>query len=55
LMRLTGPLLTLLGHGFSGRDLILLTGGTFLLMKATVEIHERLESEPRTSGVAHRQ
>jgi predicted tellurium resistance membrane protein TerC/CBS domain-containing protein len=45
--KLTGPLLTLLGHEFSGRDLILLTGGTFLLMKATVEIHERLEFEPR--------
>jgi CBS domain containing-hemolysin-like protein len=43
LTTLTSSLFVLLGHGFSGRDLILLGGGLFLLLKATVEIHERLE------------
>jgi predicted tellurium resistance membrane protein TerC len=47
LTTLTSPLFTTLGHAFSGRDLILLVGGMFLLLKATVEIHERLEREPR--------
>jgi predicted tellurium resistance membrane protein TerC len=42
---LTQPLFTLLGHEFSGRDLILLAGGLFLIAKATFEIHERLEGE----------
>ncbi|MSO56975.1 MAG: TerC family protein [Acidobacteria bacterium] len=45
IMRLTQPLLTAFGHGFSGRDLILISGGLFLLWKATMEIHERLEGE----------
>jgi predicted tellurium resistance membrane protein TerC len=45
IMRLTEPLFTAFGHGFSGRDLILISGGLFLLWKATVEIHERLEGE----------
>jgi predicted tellurium resistance membrane protein TerC len=40
---LTAPLLTLLGQEFSGRDVILIAGGLFLLAKATVEIHESLE------------
>jgi predicted tellurium resistance membrane protein TerC len=43
--RLTAPLFTVLGQGISGRDLILLTGGVFLLFKATREIHERLEGD----------
>ena len=42
-MRLTAPLFSLLGHPFSGRDLILMGGGLFLLSKATREIHEKLE------------
>jgi predicted tellurium resistance membrane protein TerC len=45
IMRLTEPLFTALGHPFSGRDLILMSGGIFLLWKATVEIHEKLEGE----------
>ena len=45
IMRLTAPMFTAFGHGFSGRDLILITGGLFLLWKATIEIHERLEGE----------
>ncbi len=43
LMRLTEPVITLFGHAFSGKDLILIGGGLFLLGKATLEIHERLE------------
>jgi len=42
-MGLTRELFTLIGHGFSGRDLILLGGGLFLLAKATFEIHDKLE------------
>ena len=45
IVRLTRPLFEVAGHGISGRDLILLVGGLFLLGKATHEIHERLEGE----------
>lgn len=45
IIRLTEPLFTVLGRGISGRDLILLVGGLFLLGKSTKEIHERLEGE----------
>jgi predicted tellurium resistance membrane protein TerC len=45
IIRLTAPLFTVLGEEISGRDLILLGGGLFLLAKATLEIHERLEGE----------
>ena len=44
-MRLTDPLFTVLGEELSGRDLILLGGGMFLLFKATLEIHHKLEGE----------
>lgn len=43
-MTLTAPILTVLDKGFSGRDLILLAGGLFLIAKATFEIHDKLES-----------
>lgn len=43
--RLTEPLLTVFGHGFSGRDLILVAGGLFLVAKSTHEIHGKLEGE----------
>jgi predicted tellurium resistance membrane protein TerC len=43
IMRLTAPLFSVLGRDLSGRDLILIAGGLFLLGKATLEIHERLE------------
>ena len=43
--RLTSPLFSVLGKSISGRDLILLAGGLFLLAKATREIHEKLEGE----------
>ena len=44
-IRLTAPLFTTLGQEISGRDLILLFGGLFLLGKATYEIHDNLEGE----------
>ena len=43
--RLTSPLFDILGRPISGRDLILIGGGLFLLAKATIEIHNRLEGE----------
>src|SRR5262247_4026360 len=43
IIRLTRPLFTVLNNEISGRDLILLGGGLFLLGKATLEIHEGLE------------
>ncbi|MEP6782073.1 MAG: TerC family protein [Acidobacteriota bacterium] len=43
--RLTEPLITVFERGLSGRDLILVIGGLFLLFKSTREIHERLEGE----------
>jgi predicted tellurium resistance membrane protein TerC len=42
-MGLTEPLINIIGKGFTGRDLILLGGGLFLIVKATREIHENLE------------
>ena len=45
IVKLTGPLFTLLGKTYSGRDLILIGGGLFLLAKATHEIHDKLEGE----------
>jgi predicted tellurium resistance membrane protein TerC len=45
IMRLTAPLVTVLGNEISGRDLILIVGGVFLIFKATREIHEKLEGE----------
>ncbi|MFP5226281.1 MAG: TerC family protein [Acidobacteriota bacterium] len=45
IIRLTAPLFVIAGHAISGRDLILIGGGLFLLAKATIEIHERLEGE----------
>jgi predicted tellurium resistance membrane protein TerC len=43
--RLTKPLFYVLGLAITGRDLILIGGGLFLLAKATIEIHDRLEGE----------
>ncbi len=45
IVRLTAPLFTILAQEISGRDLIMLGGGLFLIGKATLEIHERLEGE----------
>ena len=45
IVRLTAPLFALWGHEISGRDLILIGGGLFLLAKSTHEIHGRLEGD----------
>ena len=50
IMRLREPLFSALGRGFSGRDLILIAGGTFLMWKSTREIHNRLEGEGGEEG-----
>ena len=48
IMRLTNPLFTVLDRPVSGRDLILIGGGVFLLFKSTREIHHKLEGEDPT-------
>jgi predicted tellurium resistance membrane protein TerC len=45
MVRLTKPLFEIFHHGVSGRDLILICGGLFLLGKSTHEIHDKLEGE----------
>ena len=55
-MGLTRPLFTVLGNEMSGRDLVLLVGGLFLIYKATHELFERIERshEEDTKGGAQR-
>lgn len=53
---LTDELFSIAGKGFSGRDLILLAGGLFLIYKATTEIHTKLEGDdhhPDAGSVKH--
>ena len=45
IMGLTRPLFTILGREISGRDIILIAGGLFLLGKSTLEIHDKLEGK----------
>jgi predicted tellurium resistance membrane protein TerC len=45
IIRLTAPLFVVLGQAISGRDLILIAGGLFLVAKSTYEIHDKLEGE----------
>ena len=45
LVQLTSPLVSFWGFQLSGRDLILIVGGFFLLFKGTLELHERLEGK----------
>jgi predicted tellurium resistance membrane protein TerC len=45
IIRLTEPLFTIAGTNISGRDLILIFGGLFLIAKATYEIHDKLEGD----------
>ncbi|MGH8760055.1 MAG: TerC family protein, partial [Burkholderiales bacterium] len=54
-MSLTAPLFTVFSLKISWRDLILILGGVFLLIKATIEIHDRLEAGPpeHPDSVAH--
>lgn len=53
-MGLTAPIFTVLEHDVSGRDLILLGGGLFLIYKATMEIHEKLEGTEHEAGAVVR-
>ncbi len=50
LVHLTEPVVALLGHGFSWRDIVLIAGGGFLLYKGTREIHLRVEGENEDPG-----
>ena len=52
IMSLTRPLFAVLGHDFSGRDLILLGGGLFLIFKATWEIYDKLEVQHTQTAAA---
>jgi predicted tellurium resistance membrane protein TerC len=47
---LTQPLVTVLGHAFTGRDLLMLAGGLFLMAKAVREIHHSVEEADRTEA-----
>jgi predicted tellurium resistance membrane protein TerC len=47
IMTLQRPLFAIMEHSFSGRDLILLGGGLFLLAKSTFEIHHKVEGDPQ--------
>jgi len=46
IMKLTAPLFSVLGMEISGRDLILISGGLFLIAKSTMEIHKNVEGDP---------
>ncbi|HKQ94802.1 MAG TPA: TerC family protein [Aestuariivirgaceae bacterium] len=46
IVTLTAPLFTVFGHGISWRDLILISGGLFLVWKSTKEIHHRVDPDP---------
>ena len=45
-VQLTQPIITVLGHSFSWRDMILIAGGLFLVWKATKEIHHNVDPDP---------
>ncbi|HYM82082.1 MAG TPA: TerC family protein [Candidatus Limnocylindria bacterium] len=51
MIRLTAPLFTVFHHPISGRDLILIFGGLFLIFKSTREIHDKLEGEEESPEV----
>ncbi|HEY5894327.1 MAG TPA: TerC family protein [Chthoniobacterales bacterium] len=52
LTKLTAPLFHLFGHAVSGKDLILIAGGLFLIWKSTHEIHAKLEGEDHAQSGA---
>jgi predicted tellurium resistance membrane protein TerC len=54
IMRLTEPMFSLMRHSVSGRDLILIAGGVFLLFKSTREIHQKLEGDEEEQDAARR-
>ncbi len=51
-MKLTTPLFTILGNEISGKDLVLLVGGAFLIFKATKEIHHKVEGEHEAANAS---
>lgn len=51
IISLKDPVLTIMGHGFSWRDIILIVGGLFLVYKATKEIHEHTAHKPEDMSV----
>jgi predicted tellurium resistance membrane protein TerC len=54
LVGLTAPLFNIFGHGFSGRDLVLIAGGLFLIYKSTTEIHELVQGGETHTAAAVR-
>ena len=52
--RLTQPLFTVMEHGVTGRDLILLSGGLFLIYKSVHEIHDKLEGQDHAGEIRGR-
>ncbi len=52
LARLTAPLFTVFAQEISGRDLVLIFGGAFLIAKATFELHEQVEGDHETAEAA---
>lgn len=52
IMGLTRPIFAVGGHPVSGRDLVLLVGGLFLIFKATLEIYDKVEGEPHAPPAA---
>ena len=54
LTRFTHPLFTLLGHGFSGKDLVMIGGGLFLLWKSVHEIHSSVEGDEHGQSTQRR-
>jgi predicted tellurium resistance membrane protein TerC len=53
IMKLTFPLFSIFGDEISGRDLILIAGGLFLIGKSTFEIHEKLEGDEHEKSGGH--
>ncbi|MDQ7832789.1 MAG: TerC family protein [Desulfovibrionaceae bacterium] len=53
-MRLTAPLFTIMELTISGRDLILLGGGLFLIAKSTFEIHDKIEHRPHADDTVRK-
>jgi predicted tellurium resistance membrane protein TerC len=51
IMGMTNPLFTVWNNAISGRDIVLIVGGVFLLVKSTLEIHHQVET-PKGGGVA---
>ena len=49
IIKLVEPVFALMGHDFSWRDILLLAGGFFLIYKATSEIHDHIDHEPKTA------